>query len=73
MVAHGFGGGGALRVEDGGFRHDGHESFHRGKGSVSEGGGQEDFFNLRDPVKKMPAAREETARHAIEKTSPFRA
>ena len=73
VVAHGIGGGGALRVEDGRFGHDGDECFHFGKGSVSEGGGQEESFILRRRRKTIAAASPEITRQATEKISPFRA
>ena len=71
-VADGFGGGGALGVEDGWFRQDGDMDFHGVEIFGSESFGRGEIFTRLERMREMTATRADRARHEIEKISPWR-
>ena len=73
QVLEGFGGGGALRIENGWFWHDINEDFHGAKGFVSDGFEQADFLVLRWRRRVNVIQLADKERQRMEKISPYRA
>ena len=69
-VADGFGGGGALGVEDGWFRQDGDMDFHGVEIFGSESFVRGEIFWSLERMREIPATMADRTRHEIEKISP---
>jgi len=69
-MTDGFGGGSALRIEDGWFRQDCYEDFHGAEVFVSDGFEQDDFLLFLSWMSEMASASRLMIRQEIEKTSP---